>query len=113
MTQSDIEDAIGLQRTYISRVEHGHTVPSLETLMRFAAALDVPLYRFFYRGEEMPPTHVISRPSLEQLAQEGGRSGNEASYLLELRRLTREMASDDRAWVLHVARRLLKNIRSR
>jgi len=111
MTQSDMEDASGLQRTYISRVEHGHTVPALETLMRFAAALEVPLYRLFYSGRGTPPTpHLTPRRSLEQLAQESGRSGSEASYLLELRRSTRKMASDDRAWVLYVAHRLLKGV---
>ena len=38
LSQGDIEEATGLLRCYISRVEHGHTVPSLETLERFAAA---------------------------------------------------------------------------
>ena len=37
----------GLLRTYTSRVEHGHTVPSIATLEKYATALEVPLYRFF------------------------------------------------------------------
>src|SRR5215470_10091928 len=49
-SQGDLERASGLLRCYISRVELGYTVPSLETLERFAAALDVPLYRLFYEG---------------------------------------------------------------
>lgn len=32
LSQSDIERATGLVRPYISRVENGHTVPSIETL---------------------------------------------------------------------------------
>lgn len=32
-------------RGYISRVESAHTIPSLETLERFAAALGVPTYQ--------------------------------------------------------------------
>jgi transcriptional regulator with XRE-family HTH domain len=51
LSQGDIEETTGLLRCYVSRVENGHTVPSLETLERFAAALDIPLYRFFYTGE--------------------------------------------------------------
>ena len=54
-SQGDIEKKTGLLRCYISRVEHGHTVPSLETLERFAAAFDLPLYQLFYRGGEAPP----------------------------------------------------------
>jgi len=39
---------------YISRVENGHTVPAVETLEKFAHALEVPLYQFFYEGKESP-----------------------------------------------------------
>jgi transcriptional regulator with XRE-family HTH domain len=37
----DIEKRTGLLRCYISRVEHGHTVPSIETLEKMARALEV------------------------------------------------------------------------
>src|SRR5690242_12862837 len=56
LSQGDIERQSGLLRCYISRIEHGHTVPSLETLERFAAALDIPLYRLFCAGEDAPAT---------------------------------------------------------
>ena len=72
-SQGDLERASGLVRSYISRVERGHTVPSIETLERFAAALGVPLYQLFYEGEEPPPTpHLTYRPTLEELANEPG-----------------------------------------
>lgn len=54
LSQGDIEKRTGLIRCYTSRVENGHTVPSIETLAKFAHALDVPLYRFFYDGDEHP-----------------------------------------------------------
>jgi transcriptional regulator with XRE-family HTH domain len=57
LSQGDIEKKTGLFRCYTSRVENGHTVPSVETLEKFAGALDVPLYRLFYEGEK-PPKHV-------------------------------------------------------
>ena len=48
LSQGDIEKSTGLLRCYISRIENGHTIPSLETLERFAGALEVPLYQIFY-----------------------------------------------------------------
>ena len=36
MSQGDIEKRTGLLRCYISRVENGHTVPSIETLEKLA-----------------------------------------------------------------------------
>src|SRR5437870_12807916 len=35
LSQKHIEERTGLLRCYVSRVENGHTVPSLETLERF------------------------------------------------------------------------------
>ena len=48
MSQGDIEKRTGLLRCYLSRVENGHTVPSLETLQKIAAALNLPLSQFFF-----------------------------------------------------------------
>jgi transcriptional regulator with XRE-family HTH domain len=49
LSQGDIEKRTGLLRCYISRVENGHTVPTVETLEKMARALEVPLYRLFRR----------------------------------------------------------------
>lgn len=107
LSQGDIEKASGLLRCYISRVEHGHTVPSLDTMERFAAALDVPLYRLFYSGEGAPPTpNLAERKGLEDLAQEEGEKGSEARFLLKLRTLMERMVETDRAFLLDFAKRL-------
>ena len=37
----------GLLRCYLSRVENGHTIPSLDTLAKIASAMDVQLAQFF------------------------------------------------------------------
>jgi transcriptional regulator with XRE-family HTH domain len=57
LSQGDIERSTGLLRCYVSRVENGHTVPSLDTLEKWAYALKVPLYRIFCAGDEVlrPP----------------------------------------------------------
>jgi transcriptional regulator with XRE-family HTH domain len=47
LSQGDIEKKTGLLRCYLSRVENGHTVPSLDTLSKIAMALDMPISQFF------------------------------------------------------------------
>jgi transcriptional regulator with XRE-family HTH domain len=47
MSQGDVEKRTGLLRCYISRVENGHTIPSVETLEKMARALEIPMYRLF------------------------------------------------------------------
>jgi transcriptional regulator with XRE-family HTH domain len=47
LSQGDIQKRTGLFRCYTSRVEHGHTVPTVETLEKYAHALEIPLYRLF------------------------------------------------------------------
>jgi transcriptional regulator with XRE-family HTH domain len=54
LSQGDIEKRTGMLRCYTSRVENGHTVPSIETLAKYAQALDIPLYQIFYDGEAEP-----------------------------------------------------------
>ena len=107
LSQGDVEKASGLLRCYVSRVEHGRTVPSLETLERFAAALDIPLYRLFFTGEDMPPTpNLTLRKTLEELADAPGALGSEARFLLKLKDVVGKMVESDRALLLDLARKL-------
>ncbi len=55
LSQGDLEKRSGLMRCYISRVENGHTVPSLETLMRIARALETDLAELFEDGVAATP----------------------------------------------------------
>ena len=59
LSQGDIEKRTGLLRCYISRVENGHTVPAVETIEKFARALEVPIYQLFYDGDEPPAATSI------------------------------------------------------
>lgn len=107
LSQGDIEKTTGLLRCYTSRVENGHTVPSLETLERFAAALDVPLYRLFYTGEDAPATpNLTPRKTLEELAEDEGKVGAEARFLLKLKKVLDRIAEPDREVLLTVAKKL-------
>jgi transcriptional regulator with XRE-family HTH domain len=107
MSQGDIENRTGLLRCYISRVENGHTVPSLETLERFAGVLDVPLYQLFYSGEEAPPTPSLTpRETLEEIVAENGAMKGDAQFLVKLTNVLTRLAEPDRNVLLSLAKRL-------
>lgn len=58
LSQGDIEKRTGLLRCYISRVENGHTVPSVDTLEKMARALEVPMYRLFTDEEHVKAPNI-------------------------------------------------------
>jgi transcriptional regulator with XRE-family HTH domain len=59
LSQGDMEERTGLLRCYTSRVENGHTVPSVETLQKYAAALGIPLHQLFYEDQgTAKPLHL-------------------------------------------------------
>jgi transcriptional regulator with XRE-family HTH domain len=64
LNQGDIERKTGLLRCYVSRVENGRTIPNVETLEKFARALEIPLYRLFTDGRpaNMPKVPSIKAP---------------------------------------------------
>src|SRR5260370_19999241 len=63
LSQGDIEKRCGLLRCYLSRVENGHTIPSLPTLDKLALALEIPTYQFFCADEETPVPLTITLPN--------------------------------------------------
>jgi transcriptional regulator with XRE-family HTH domain len=105
LSQGDIEKRTGLLRCYISRVENGHTVPSVETLEKLARALEVPMYRLFHEGEVGASIHKLKLPTSNE---EWGSTGNEADYLSKLRRLLAKMGPDDQKLLLHIAQKVAR-----
>ena len=105
LSQGDIEKRTGLLRCYISRVENGHTVPAIETLEKMARALEVPMYRLFYDGEEPPKLpNLPKRKSSDDIAW--GSSGKDARYLGKLRRLLARSEDGDRKLLLYMAQKM-------
>lgn len=105
LSQGEIEKRTGLLRSYISRVENGHTVPSIETLEKLAAALEIPLYQFFYEGEEPPPLPKLSkRKTTEELARGGGRKDHR--FFEKVRRLLARTNAKDRQLLFYIAGKL-------
>jgi transcriptional regulator with XRE-family HTH domain len=71
LSQGDLEERTGLLRCYTSRVENGYTVPSVGTLVKYARALDVPLYRFFTDGESVKGLHFPKNGNGAQWGESG------------------------------------------
>jgi len=71
LSQGDIEGRTGLLRCYVSRVENGHTIPSLETLEKFARALEVLLCQLSYEGHDLPPAEKVSENGKRDRASAG------------------------------------------
>jgi transcriptional regulator with XRE-family HTH domain len=53
MSQGDIQKRTGLLRCYVSRVENGHAIPSIDTLERLAQELELPMHRFYTDNENV------------------------------------------------------------
>ena len=110
MSQGDVEKATGLLRCYTSRVENGHTIPSLETLEKYASAFDVPLYRLFYEGEKPPKLPKLTpRETLEELAREKGAKGEEARFLLKLKKKLAQIGEHDRKVLMAIVQKMAAN----
>jgi transcriptional regulator with XRE-family HTH domain len=107
LSQGDIERVTGLLRCYTSRVENGHTVPSLETIEKFASALEIPMYELFYPGDDSAPKREAGAVmSLEQLAEGDSKESLDARFLLKFRTLLGHITDSDRQMLLTMARKL-------
>lgn len=105
LSQGEIEKRTGLLRCYISRVENGHTVPSIETLEKLARALEVPLFQLFYDNEEPPQlTNLPERKTADEIAW--GSSPEEARFLGRMAKLLGRLSETDRRLLLHMAQRM-------
>jgi transcriptional regulator with XRE-family HTH domain len=107
LSQGDIEEKTGLLRCYVSRVENGHTVPAVETLEKFARALEVPMYQLFYDGEEPPRLpNLPKRKTADDILW--GSTGKDARWLHKLRRLLSRTEESDRKILMFMAQKMAK-----
>ena len=106
-SQGEVEKRTGLLRCYISRVENGHTVPAVETLEKFARALEVPMYQLFYDGEEPPRMpNLPKRKTADDIVW--GSKGKEARLLAKFCHLFSRMEQGDLALVLFMAQKMVR-----
>lgn len=105
LSQGDIEKRTGLLRCYISRVENGHTVPVIETLEKLAHAMELPLYQFFFDGEEPPVIpNLPKRKGADDTAW--GSNGKDALLLRRFRQILSRTDERNRQLLLHMAQKL-------
>jgi transcriptional regulator with XRE-family HTH domain len=105
LSQGDVEKRTGLLRCYISRVENGHTVPAVETIEKFARALEIPVYQLFYDGDKPPELpNLGKRKTADEIAW--GSTGKDARYLSRFRRLLARTSEQDRKLLLSLAQKI-------
>src|SRR5437899_9630349 len=95
MSQGDMERRTGLLRCYLSRVENGHTVPSLDTLSKIAGAMELPLSHFFSE-----PSNGNGSKPLPQL------SDDELRFLTQIRRYSGTLNDSDRKLVVAMVKKM-------
>jgi transcriptional regulator with XRE-family HTH domain len=93
LSQGDIEKKTGLLRCYLSRVENGHTVPSLDTLSKIAMALDLPISQFFTED-------TLGRQFHTQTL-----SDEELRFLSQIRRYSSNLNESDRKLLLAMVKK--------
>src|SRR6201992_3567155 len=95
MAQGDIEKRTGLLRCYLSRVENGHTIPSLDTLSKIAGAMELPLSQFF--SEHFSNGNSKNLPPLTE---------DEVRFLTQIRRYSMSLNDSDRTLVLDMVKKM-------
>lgn len=101
LSQGDIEKRSGLLRFYISRVENGHTVPSVDTLEKVARALEAPMYRLFTDEEH------VKKPNLPAEAiRSRATNSKQDRELRAFTQLLSRMKEKDRGLLLHMAAKM-------
>jgi hypothetical protein len=76
-------------------------VPSIETLEKFARALEIPIYQLFYDGEK-PPVAELPTSSEDRW----GSSGRNARMLARFCRLLSRTSKDDQKLLIAMAQKM-------
>ena len=104
-SQGEIERRTGLLRCYISRVENGHTVPSVDTLEKMARALEIPLYRLFVDDAVAPKS--LKLDSHRTAADDSwGSKGADAKMLRKFKRCLSHANEKDLRILMFMAQKM-------
>ena len=97
LSQGEMQKRTGILRSYLSRVENGHTVPSFATLQRLAAAMDVALADFFPQdGSAVGPAGPPNAPS---------------EYLQRLRSYIPQLSPEQRIELLEMVKAMARAVK--
>lgn len=99
LTQHSVEDRTGILCCYLSRIENGRTVPSVDTLEKLAAAYEIPLWKIFRDRRDRTKPLRLSGDRKEQ-------SPKDAQFLTKLAERLPHMRQRDLRLLLHMAQRM-------
>ena len=97
LSQGEMQKRTGILRSYLSRVENGHTVPSLATLQRLASAMGVALADFF-AAEGASVTAPLSHDPASE-------------YLGELKNYLPQLSTQQRQELLEMVKEMAQSVR--
>jgi transcriptional regulator with XRE-family HTH domain len=100
LSQGDIEKRTGLLRCYISRVENGHTVPSVDTLEKMARALEIPMYRLFTDDVR------VKKPNIPFSNDEPAHNKKQDAQLRPFVKALSRLTDKDQRLLLHMASKM-------
>ncbi|HWO34905.1 MAG TPA: helix-turn-helix transcriptional regulator [Candidatus Acidoferrum sp.] len=101
LSQGDIEKRTGLLRCYLSRVENGHTVPSVDTMEKLARALEVPMYRLFTDGKHVKKPNIPAEAIRSLVVR-----SKEDNELRAFAKFLSRMKDKDRKLMFHAANKM-------
>jgi len=101
LSQGDVEKRTGLLRCYLSRVENGHTVPSVDTLEKMARALEVPMYRLFTDEDHVKKPNIPAEIIPRRVA-----NAKQERELWAFAKLLSRMNDRNRGILLHMASKM-------
>jgi len=101
LSQGDVEKRTGLLRCYISRVENGHTVPSVDTLEKLAGALEVPMYRLFTDDPHVKKPNIPA-----EIIPSGAVNSKHDRELWAFAKLFARMDEKSRGLLIHMAAKM-------
>ena len=90
LSQGEMQKRTGILRSYLSRVENGHTVPSFATLQRLASAMEINLGDFFPGDDGQPPGFPAAQPD----------------YLQELENYIPQLSNEQRRELLEMVKQM-------
>jgi transcriptional regulator with XRE-family HTH domain len=107
LTQEEVRKRTGMLRPHISRLENGHTVPSVRTLERMARALEVPINKILLGVEQPSPTSSIPNiPATPEFIF--GRTSGERRFLGQFHRVLAVISPTDRRLLFALAKKMAR-----
>jgi transcriptional regulator with XRE-family HTH domain len=97
LSQGDIEKRTGLLRCYLSRIENARTIPSIDTLVKLAQAINIPLAQFF--SKDCGDSHGHHSTLLRT---------DDARFLGQMRRYSCNLSDSHRGLVLEMVKKMVK-----